>query len=75
MVNQVLVKSSFSLYKVVRLLSGSSLGLKLEKGNLLATPTLLDPRIKKLAFRDSGVIHQGEQWIVQEMAGLVPADS
>ena len=43
-----------------------------ESSHLLATSTLLDPRIKKLAFRDSGAI---QQWIIQEMAGLEPADS
>jgi len=46
-----------------------------ESSHLLAISTLLDPHIKKLAFHDSGAIHQGEQWIIQEMAGLVPADS
>ena len=47
----------------------------IESAHLLAISTLLDPRIKKLAFQDSGAVRQGEQWIIQEMAGLVPADS
>lgn len=36
---------------------------------------LVDPRMKKLAFRDSGALRQGEQWIIQEMSGLVPTRS
>ena len=47
----------------------------IESAHLLAISTLLDPHIQKLAFQDSGAVRQGEQWIIQEMAGLVPADS
>jgi len=49
----------------------------IESAHLLATSTLLNPRIKKLAFQDSGAVRQGEQWIILEIhvAGLVPADS
>ena len=41
--------------------------------NLLALPTLLDPRMKKLAFSSSVTARQGEQGIVQKMKQHVPA--
>ena len=40
------------------------------KGNpLLAVSTLLDPRLKRLAFRDSAA-EQGAQWLIQEMVSF-----
>ena len=38
---------------------------------MLAISTLLDPRIKKLAFSDSAAVRKAEQWVVQEMSGHV----
>ena len=38
---------------------------------MLAMSTLLDPRIKKLAFSDSAAVRKAEQWVVQEMSGHV----
>lgn len=45
----------------------------LEKSHLLAMSTMLDPRMKKMAFRDAGAAWQGEQRVVQELSELVPA--
>ena len=47
----------------------------IENAHLLAISTLLDQRLKKLAFCDSGAVHQEKQWIITEMAGLAPAAS
>ena len=47
----------------------------LESSHLLAMATMLDPRMKKLAFHDAGTARQGEQRIVQEMSELVHPDS
>ena len=38
---------------------------------MLVISTLLDPRIKKLAFSDSAAVRKAEQWVVQEMSGHV----
>ena len=43
----------------------------IESARMLAISTLLDPRIKKLAFSDSAAVRQAEQWVVQEMSGHV----
>ena len=41
----------------------------------LIMATMLDPRMKKLAFHDSVTPRQGELRILQELSELVPADS
>ena len=46
----------------------------LESCQLLALSTILDPRMKKVALRDSVAAQQAEQRIIQEMSGLVPVD-
>ena len=43
----------------------------IESARMLAMSTLLDPRMKKLAFSDLVVVRQAEQWVVQEMSGRV----
>ena len=43
----------------------------IESARMLAMSTLLDPRMKKLAFSDSAAVRQAEQWVVQEMSGHV----
>lgn len=45
----------------------------IEGNATLAKSTLLDPRLKKLAFQNNGVV-QGVQWLVQEMASLISDD-
>ena len=42
---------------------------------MLAISTLLDPRIKKLAFSDSAAVRKAEQWVVQEMSGHVQTEA
>ena len=44
--------------------------LNLETNSVLAKCTLLDPRLKKLAFRNNAAI-RGVEFLVQEMASLV----
>ena len=43
----------------------------IESARMLAMSTLLDPRMKKLAFNDSAAVRQAEQWVVQEMSGHI----
>ena len=42
----------------------------MEGNHHLAAATLLDPRLKKLAFRDQTAAQQGMQWLIQEMSSL-----
>ena len=42
----------------------------MEGNHYLAVTTLLDPRLKKLAFRDQSSTQQGMQWLIQEMSSL-----
>ena len=70
--------TSESIHKDTTLASELTVQLRqrftgLEGVNLLALPTLLDPRMKKLAFSSSVTARQGEQWIIQEMKQQVPA--
>lgn len=45
-----------------------------QRSHLLTMATLLDPRMKKLAFHDSLTARQGELCIIQELSELAPAD-
>ena len=47
----------------------------MECNHFLAVSTLLDPQLKKIAFRDSTAAQQGVDWIIQEMASLSAATS
>ena len=42
----------------------------MEGNHHLAAATLLDPRLKKFAFRDQTAAQQGMQWLIQEMSSL-----
>ena len=42
----------------------------MEGNHQLAAATLLDPRLKKLAFRDQTAAQQGIQWLIQEMSSI-----
>ena len=42
----------------------------MESNHFLAVSTLLDPRLKKIAFRDATAAQQGVDWIVQEMSSV-----
>ncbi|XP_028414611.1 zinc finger BED domain-containing protein 4-like [Dendronephthya gigantea] len=45
----------------------------IERAHLLALSTLMDPRLKKMAFSNSEAARQGEQWITQEAKDLITA--
>ena len=47
----------------------------IENAHLLALSTLLDPRLKKLAFSNRNAARQGEQWILQEIKDSVSVES
>ena len=42
-----------------------------ERAHLLAITTILDPRLKKLAFSDREAGHQAENWIIQEAKAFI----
>ena len=46
-----------------------------ERAHLLAVSTILDPRMKKLAFSNREAGRQAEQWIIQEAKAFIPLES
>lgn len=42
----------------------------MDSNHFLAECTLLDPRLKKLAFRDLAAAQQGVEWLIQEMSAF-----
>ena len=42
----------------------------MEGNRHLAAATMLDPRLKKFAFRDQTAAQQGMHWLIQEMSTL-----
>ena len=42
----------------------------MEGNRYLVAATMLDPRLKKLSFRDQSAAQQGMQWLIQEMSTL-----
>ena len=47
----------------------------LKCAHLLAISTILDPRMKKLAFSNREATQQAEQWIIEEAKAFIPLES
>ena len=47
----------------------------MESNHFLVVSTLLDPHMKKIAFRDPTAAQQGVDWIIQEMTSVSAATS
>ena len=47
----------------------------IEQAHVLALSTLMDPRMKKMAFSNREAARQGEQWIIQEAKDLIAQES
>ena len=47
----------------------------IERAHLLALSTLMDPRMKKMAFSNREAARQGEQWIIQEAKDLIAQEA
>lgn len=47
----------------------------IERAHFLAISTILDPRMKKLAFSNREAGRQAEQWIIQEANTFIPVES
>ena len=47
----------------------------IERAHLLALSTLMDPRMKKMAFSNQEAARQAEQWIIQEARDTIEAEA
>ena len=47
----------------------------IERANLLALSTLMDPRMKKMAFSNQEAARQAEQWIIQEARDIIETEA
>ena len=47
----------------------------IERAHLLAVSTLIDPRMKKMAFSNQEAARQAEQWIIQEARDTIEAEA